>query len=55
MDYEVMWNEMRNTYQTRLLKLESEDKRGSTAWVNAKRFVDAMSHFEYKHSEQQKG
>lgn len=46
MDYESMWKGMKSTYEKRLSKLESEDKKGSNAWINAKRFVDVMTGFE---------
>ena len=46
MDYELMWKSMKSTYEERLNKLESEGKKGSTAWINAKRFVDVMTKFE---------
>lgn len=53
MNYESMWNEMKDTYHKRLLKLESEGKKNSTAWINAKRIADVMSHFEHKQEEQE--
>ncbi|WP_165769085.1 hypothetical protein [Virgibacillus profundi] len=46
MNYESMWNNMKSTYQDRLTKLELEDKKGSSAWINAKRFVDVMEGIE---------
>lgn len=41
-----MWKDMKTTYEQRLKKLESEGKKGSNAWINAKRFVDVMTGFE---------
>ena len=46
MDYKSMWNGMKSTYEQRLAKLESEGKKGSNAWINAKRFVDVMTGIE---------
>jgi hypothetical protein len=46
MDYELMWKGMKSTYVQRLVKLESEGKKGGNAWISAKRFVDVMTKFE---------
>lgn len=46
MDYESMWKSMKSTYENRLIKLESEGKKDSNAWINAKRIVDVMTGFE---------
>ena len=46
MNHEKMWNDMKSTYENRLVKLEAEGKKGSNAWINAKRFVDVMTKFE---------
>jgi hypothetical protein len=51
MDYEKMWSDMKLTYENRLTKLKSEGKKGSNAWINAKRFVDVMTGFELKQTE----
>lgn len=46
MDYQKMWTDMKSTYEQRVNKLESEGKKGSNAWLSAKRFVDVMTGFE---------
>lgn len=48
MDYKQMWKEKKSTYEKRLLELEEKGKRGSNAWLSAKRFVDVMHFFELK-------
>lgn len=48
MNYQNMWEEMKTTYQERVNRLETNGKKGTTAWINAKRFVDVMEHFELK-------
>ncbi|MFS0820771.1 hypothetical protein [Bacillus sp. 1P02SD] len=37
---------MKSTYEQRLSKLEAEGKKGSNAWISAKRFVDVMTGFD---------
>lgn len=46
MNYESMWNDMKSTYEVRLEKLKLEGKKGTPAWIGAKRFVDVMTKFE---------
>lgn len=51
MKYKSMWEKMKSTYVQRVEKLELEGKRGSTAWLNAKRFIDVMEGFELSETE----
>jgi hypothetical protein len=46
MHYESMWKGMKSIYEQRLIKLESEGRKGDNAWINAKRFVDVMTGIE---------
>lgn len=51
MNYESMWKSMKSTYEQRVVKLESEGKKGGNAWISAKRFVDVMTGIELKQTE----
>jgi hypothetical protein len=53
MNYEKMWKDMKLTYENRLKMLEMKGKKGTTAYINAKRFVDVMTGFELNQSENQ--
>lgn len=52
-DYEAMWKAMKDTYEKRVVKLESEGKKCGNAWISAKRFVDVMEAFELAEKEKQ--
>lgn len=53
MNYEEMWKSMKDTYEKRVAKLETEGKKGGNAWISAKRFVDVMEAFELAEKEKQ--
>jgi hypothetical protein len=50
-NYEKMWKDMKLTYENRLKTLEMKGKKGTNAYINAKRFVDVMSGFELSEKE----